>query len=348
MRFKNYVLEVEYIDEAIKLPSGKDFLKSIQLTAALLGANYMAGDPFGNKIRNVVSKNHSEINSNDIITSFKGIPKDLVRLSQFDKTKWDQDFIKLKKPSGEDLGFATHKELFDVPATIHVVKHSAMIGENPSQFIRIAFANPYTLEIFLSEKLFEKLPSAGNMGKLSQFGLNNLAHELRHLTQKMNVTDPRTKDRNEKTTDHKQFYNYLNDPVELGVRLAATKNLMSKPTLQNIAQTLTVNRSNIDLAMKSLPHDEKEMLVMVLNPRKWAKAMVQERKKMGIDDVLLEDHYFFFVKMIVSKLAEMNTDVSQLINHYQNVPNRKKFLDELLQNYDQVVNAYNAKQYRLA
>lgn len=347
MRFKDFISQTDTIDEGMRLPAGRDLLKSIPLTAALLGGNYFAGDPIGQQMKSYIAKNSEEITDQDIVASVKVVPKDLIRASQFDKNKWDVDYANLKKPLQNDIGFATHKNLMDVPATLHVVKHAAMVGNDQFKYVRAGFATPSTLEIFLSDRLFKELPSGGNIGKLTPIGQNVLAHELRHLTQNYQATSDRTKHRNDKTTDMVDYHNYMNDPLELGVRLAAIKNFLSKPTLKQIAYSLNDNRSKLDLAIQTLPDDEKQMLVFIFNPRKWAKAMVEQRRQMGFDDILLEDEYFKLANKITSKMGELNGDVNQLLQHYKNVPKQKQFLDELLQHYDQVVNTYRPNKYKL-
>lgn len=344
-KFKEYVLDRD-LQEGFRLPSGKDLLRSIPISAAILGANFMAGDPFRQQIANMVSPIQSLIKPKDIISSIKVVPKELIRASQFDINKWDTDYAALKAPRGSDIGFATRKDMFDFPVILHVVKHQAMIEDKGDKYIRNAFASPKTNEIFLSDKLFEELPSKVNIGKLNRSGLNILSHELRHMTQNPDYEDKNPqKYRDRSVKDQQYYFDYLNDPSEIGVRLAAIKNLMTKPMLSRIALSVNYDRSRIDLAIKSLPENEKEMLTYILAPKKWANAMYEQKKKDGLDDATQIDHYFKITKAIVDKMSEMNHDIRSLLDHYRFLPNKKEFLNALLNAYDQVVQRKEV-QYR--
>lgn len=332
MKTFNEYVEQRELEEVFNLPKTKDFLKSVPLTAALLGANFMAGDPIRSTVNNLIGQKDITV-----IASLKVIPKDLIRASQFDTNKWDKDYENLKSPGEADYGFATHKDLLNKPAMIHVVKHNSIIGGEKDGLIRVGFAKPDTLEVFMSDYLFKELPSGNKIGKLTRSGLNTLAHELRHLSQASPPADRETslEDSQEK---------YMNNPVEMGVRLAAIKNLMSKSMLQRVGET--VQGPNTRLALSVLPNDEKQMLDYILNPKKWKDAMVKESINQGLK--VDGDSYYKVAVAIANKLGEMNSDISSLLQHYRLLNPAKKiiYLKELLDSYDQVVmNQKSNKKY---
>lgn len=331
-RFTEYV-EKRELEEGI-LPKTKDFLRAIPLTAALLGTNYMAGDPIRNTVHSIIG--NQEFSKSDILASFKVIPKELIRSSQFDVNKWDKDYEKLQSPGEADYGFAIHKDLLDKPAIVHVIKHNA-ITKNADRHIRVGFARPDTLEVFMSDLFFKELPSNGNIGKLTRSGLNTLSHELRHLAQ----AEPPS-DRSSSLTDPNE--KYMNNPVEMGVRLAALKNLLSPRMFERVGEL--INLPNKRLAISVLPNDEKQMLDFVLNPKKWSKAMYNQGISQGLK--IDEDDCFKLAVAFANKLGEMNSDISSLLQHYRLLTPAKKsvYFQELLDSFDQVVsNQVNKRKY---
>ena len=242
------------------------------------------------------SNNPEQIYSpNEIIIKKQVIPKNLIRSAQPNPEKWDVDYQNLKKPGippskyhlgpqPEDIGFATHKEFFEKPVTMYVVKQDA-IQRNYKVNAYASFKNRY---VVISNTAFEVLPTATSDGKLTKEGANTLAHELRHTTQKGEVPINRNVTAQQDIKSTEGWQKYMHDPNEMGVRLAALKNILTKKTFDDILKGYEYlyadnNKSNIlnsvRILVNSLPYNnEKMMLDFILNPNKWAEYALKNLK----------------------------------------------------------------------
>jgi hypothetical protein len=316
------------------------------------------------------NKHHHPENTykvDEIIIKKQIIPKDFIRAAQPNQEKWDRDFQNLQKPGTmpskyhtgsqfKDIGFATHKVFFDAPMTMYVVTDEALQRVSPGAGAYASTKNGY---IVMPKNYFIELPTASSDGKLTKDGANTLAHELRHTTQKGEAPQERRQDRNlpgsySDITSPKSK-RYYQDPREMGVRLAAIKNLLDRKTFDKINEKSArklYNRVVYDEHISTLVYyipvdnDEKRALRFVLNPEEWIKYAVNNMSKTpGSGDAEMINEKGFYEKMqnaakkIINELKEMNNDVSSIIGYYDSLdPEKKKnYLDELLRFYDQVV-----------
>lgn len=311
------------------------FLKSIPLTAAILGTNYMAGSPLDRGVEAIVDR----FVPPEYISKKTVIPYDLIRNSQSNKDKWDQDFSNLKTPI-LDKGYATHKDKFYKPITVYVYTDAKLKEFSPTA---MAFASGNN--VLLSDKLFVKLPTRTSDGILTQQGVAALSHELRHTTQNYSAV-PSDMRQNHEDSDMKHFFNkYMNDPQEVGVRVAALKNLLSKKTFEDALQTINVDLDSKNLIISEL-QDEKLLLHNLFHPEMWAKklsvAYSRNQPKM-FQDVSYEKTFARMIDAIKKHIKTLNSDARQLLDFLETMPDEEKevFLKNMIEIYDQVVQKSN-------
>ena len=339
----------------ITSPVYKPIAKQTPSTIAPPAASLPAGHP------------ENEYKADEIIIKKQIIPKDFIRAAQPNQEKWDRDFQNLQKPGTmpsqyhtgsqfKDIGFATHKDFFDTPITMYVVTDEALKRVYPDTG---AYASTEDGYIVMPKKSFIELPTASSDGKLTKDGANTLAHELRHTTQKGKAPQERWQDPNlpgsYSDIISPKSKKYYQDPREMGVRLAAIKNLLNRKTFDKINEKSAgkvYNRVVYDEHISTLVYyipvdnDEKRALRFVLNPEEWIKYAVNNMSKTpGSGDAEMINEKGFYEKMqnaakkIINELKEMNDDVSSIIGFYDSLDQEKKknYLDELLRVYVQVV-----------
>jgi len=289
-------------------------------------------------------QNNQGYRPDEIIIQKNLIPKQLIRNAQFDVKKWDADFNKLQKPSQGDIGFATSKEFFDKPVRMLVVTRSGMTrveGANTR-----AYFNRSSKTIVMPNNAFAELPTPTSDGRLTKDGAETLAHELRHSTQQgetpfnrsqgaVRFFPPGQQDDNKKGSP--AWFQYLNDPREMGVRLAAIKNYMSKESLFKIAD-LTVDRLKeyAKQLVAFLPEDEKRIFHYILNNDEWCNAFAKEKNSSPHQIKLL----LAASEVLISDLRSKNTDIDSLLDFYYRVnteSKQKEIYKELMDAYDRVV-----------
>jgi hypothetical protein len=274
----------------------------------------------------------------EIIIQKNVIPKQLIRNAQFDTNKWDKDFNRLQDPSeNQNSGFATIKYYFDEPVRMLVVKKEALKRVRPSAE---AYYMSLQHTVVLPNTMFTELPTASSDGKLTPEGAEALAHELRHSTQQGFVPKVRQQDFNLQGEQSKK--RYFKDPREMGVRLAAIKNYMSKDALQKIANLSTKNKDYANKLVETLPEDEKLIFYFILHPQEWERRSLKiinsetnnpdNRKLINLilRSVLYE---------LITNLSKSNGDVSEILSFYNTLNGAEKedYYKELIGAYDQVV-----------
>lgn len=280
----------------------------------------------------------------EILIQKEIIPKNLIRSAQTNPEKWDRDFDKLQNPdSNQDIGFATIKHYFTQPVKLYVVKEKAMARVRPD-------AGAYvigTKNVFMSDDSFEVLPTATSDGKLTKIGAELLAHELRHTTQKGMVPAEREYQNAQVKGSFGDMHSekgilYMKHPKEMGVRLAALKNLIDKKTFKTIANSAT-DKTYANILVDLLPKDEKTIIRFMFNENEWVEYTIDQMSKeydlTSNKSFDLKKHLQNVALDIVEKLKFMNHDVDSIFKFYNtlDLQNKKKYLDELISVYDQVV-----------
>ena len=248
----------------------------------------------------------------DIIVTKVVKPIEYIRMAQINKYKFDKDFTNLTKPTDNDIGFATNKEEFNKPIRLIVVNDRAMDIQTGRNTIAFATKDHKGRVVVMRKSAFAELPSETSIGKLKPHGLQTLAHELRHTTQDSSKTpesriqyDDPIADITKKTW--KKYKHYMHDPREMGVRIAAIKNLTSSETISNYLGDDTVSQT----IKMSLPKDEKQLLNLILNNDLWKKQIIQNNPKLQQKEIEQKiDH-------IIERIKLLNTDADSLIDFYK-------------------------------
>lgn len=287
----------------------------------------------------------------EILIKKEIIPKNLIRNAQTDPEKWDRDFDKLQNPDfNRDIGFATIKHYFTQPVTMYVVKEKAMERVRPG-------AGAYVIwkSVFMPDIAFEVLPTATSDGKLTKIGAEILSHELRHTTQKGIVPAEREYHNAPAKGSFGDMHSergilYMQHPKEMGVRLAALKNLIDKKTFKTIANSAD-DKTYANIMVDLLPKDEKTIIRFIFNENEWVDYTIDQMSKeydlTSNKSFDLKKHLQKVALNIVEKLKFMNHDVDSIFKFYNtlDLQNKKKYLDELISVYDQVVkNGFKSNQ----
>lgn len=310
------------------------FLRSIPLTAAILGANYMTGGPMNKAVESIVDK----LSPADYISKKKVIPYEIIRNSQINPLKWDNDYKNLQAPT-VDQGFATHKDLFKKPITLYVFDDKKIKQISPTS---IAFKSGDS--VYLSSKLFDVLPTRYTDGKLSKTGIDALSHELRHGTQATDAVPENLRQKD--NSNFEKFYKqYMNDPQEVGVRVAALKNLLNKETIRDSLKDINISIDFKNFIIENLP-EEKVLLYSLVSPDAWSKELsdkyAQQQPNM-FKDVSYEKTFKIMIKKISDHLRSLNNDVDSLLKFIDSLTEEEKynFLRKIIDIYDQVVQRAN-------
>ena len=260
----------------------------------------------------------------DILATKEVIPINYIRTAQINKEKFDKDYANLKNPTNDDIGFATNKEKFNKPIRMIVVTDESMNDDLGKDTLAFAKRDHKGDVIVMRKSLFIELPSKTSIGKLTPRGINTLAHELRHTTQNRDKT-PESRKQN----DDLGYKHYMHDPREMGVRIAAIKNLTSSKTILDY-----LGNDPVSQAIKmSLPQDEKQILNLILNNNLWEKQIIQNNPKLQQKEIEQK------INSIIERIKLLNSDASSLINLYQslNPQEKQNYMKEILQHYDKVV-----------
>jgi len=260
----------------------------------------------------------------DIVAIKEVIPINYIRMAQKNKEKFDKDYANLKNPTNDDIGFATNKEKFNKPLRMIIITDEGM-NKKLGDALGFATTDHKGSVIVMRKSSFIELPSKTSIGKLTPEGLETLAHELRHTTQDSSKTPESRKQRRDGSYKH-----YMHDPREMGVRIAAIKNLTTiNPTILDY-----LGYDPVSQAIKmSLPQDEKQILNLILNNDLWEKQIIQNNPK--LEQIEIEQK----INYIIKRIKSLDSDASSLINLYQslNPEEKQNYMKEILQNYDKVV-----------
>ena len=275
---------------------------------------------------------------NEIIIQKNVIPKQLIRNAQFDTNKWDKDFNRLQDPSeNQNSGFATIKYYFDEPVRMLVVKKEALKRVRPSAE---AYYMSLQHTVVLPNTMFTELPTASSDGKLTPEGAEVLAHELRHSTQQGFV--PKVRQQDSSLSGKKREKKYHKDPREMGVRLAAIKNYMSKDALYKIANLSTKNKDYANKIVETLPEDEKLIFYFILHPQEWERRslkIINSETNNPDNHKLINLILRSVLYELITNLSKSNGDVSEILSFYNTLNGAEKedYYKELIGAYDQVV-----------
>lgn len=271
------------------------------------------------------------------IVAFKEVsPIKYIRMAQHDKEKFDDDYENLQKPSDDDLGFATLKEKFNKPIRLIVVDDEAY-ARRKGKYSQAYLGNDHKGPIaVLRRSAFSELPTETSDGKLTPVGISSLSHELRHGLQNQQKT-PQERAQKPAPADggnNIEYYkHYMNDPREMGVRIAALKNLMSMRTILTYLYTDTYNDATSKAIKSSLPQDEKQRLNFILDPDMWKKQIIEQNPKIEKEEIDLR------INNLIKLLSNLNQDAKTLMDfsHQISPEERKIYIKEILQHYDKVV-----------
>jgi len=234
-----------------------------------------------------------------------------------DKAKFVSDFENLKPGSDLSIGQETRKKYFDRDVMLYVVPHEAIEKAKPGSW---AYASPGRKNkggdwIVMPEDAFSVLPTQTTDGELTKDGAQTLAHELRHTTQDHDTTKDRNQGTNISLKDKKMYDKYMQDPKEMGVRLASTKNMMNRDALiENILakpKNFVVYRASQDpktknvkpelvqipvedlrkMLSEALPSDEKELFKFFYtdDPSKLVRAVLKSPTFLGMLEKYKDD-----------------------------------------------------------
>jgi len=274
----------------------------------------------------------------EIIIQKNVIPKQLIRNAQFDTNKWDKDFNRLQDPSeNQNSGFATIKYYFDEPVRMLVVKKEALKRVRPNAE---AYYMPLQHTVVLPNTMFTELPTASSDGKLTPEGAEALAHELRHSTQQGFV--PKVRQQDSSLSGKEREKKYHKDPREMGVRLAAIKNYMSKDALYKIANLSTKNKDYANKIVETLPEDEKLIFHFILHPQEWERRslkIINSETNNPDNHKLINLILRSVLYELITNLSKSNSDVSEILSFYNTLNGAEKedYYKELIGAYDQVV-----------
>lgn len=284
------------------------------------------------------------------------IPKEMIRNSQFDPSKWDKDYRNLQQQQPWKGNFVTYKDLFDEPVRMLVVTNAAFTRQGGTEAYQVMTANS-SKTVVLPQYNFEVVPSQQSPtwdGKLTQEGKNILSRILRYTTQSKGHVDndknfdPKhakpgyrsmssypNQDNPNQDNPNPDYNKYYKDPKEMGVRLAAIKNYMSKDSLREIAKLSLGNLSVSNKLVEALPDNEEHILWYVFNHDEWGWRFAGQRS-LNTNDA---NNVYNAVKELIDNLKKKNKDIDEMLNFYKTLGKEDKaeFLKELTDNYDRVV-----------
>jgi hypothetical protein len=287
-----------------------------------------------------ITKTDSDYKPDEIIVKKIVIPKKLIRSAQSNKAKWDKDFEQLKTDHIYDLGYKTHKEKFDQPILLYVVKSEAIHRKYPNAG---AYAVPWDKCIVLPETAFEVLPTASSDGKLTKWGAETMAHELRHTTQ--DLTNPHA--RKARTFKGDINSNYYNDPSEIGVRVAALKNLI---TIDNFLYTFdkSVDVNDIKKIIKLAHGDERTLFSYIISDELFKKDAIQNKMPEFTNPKYEKEAKKILnaLESVRDHMSRKNHDASSLLYylyglHLTNPAEKTEYIQKLLNSYNDVVKSNN-------
>ena len=265
----------------------------------------------------------------EIVAKVMVTPRELIKNSSDDPERWQRDYDKLQAPEN-DVGIATHKDKFDKPVLMYVVKPEALARVHPE-----AGAYADSNHIVMPSNQFEFLPTDNKIGKLTKWGIETLRHELRHKTQKDVATTYFSLPGSVGDEKSDRFKGYMHHPMEMGVRLAAIKNLLSRDNaIKNASGTYGTYAQEF---FQELPDDEKSLFDIVTNSQAFKKYLPPNsrwKKNLENEEVAQE-----IIEDFVKRIKKQNYDAATLLRFIESLPDNEKqsYINQLQQNMDTVV-----------
>lgn len=355
MKFKEYLIvrDPELYQQLLAEAWGRDLALAATLVPGAFYGLHQITEPIAKPIAHYLYHPERQYSKNEILLKKQVIPSALIRSAQKNPEKWDKDLANIQQPGSQDIGFATHKDFFDKPVTMYVVKEKAMERVKPDAGAYASFNGDY---IVVPKSAFIELPTATSDGKLTKSGSDILAHELRHTTQKGDVPRERWQNQKGSTSTPEGYHQYMHDPKEMGVRLAAIKNLLDENLMKKTQEEFIRNlkarkilnssfkREPIDdqefnKLLNSYPKNEKDLLMFILDPDMYFANKIQNNLQLGNKTKIIQQEFVYISHTIKEMVREMNRDARSLINFYIDLDSSQKqnYMKELLDNYDQVV-----------
>lgn len=332
MQFLNYVevRDPELYAELIEEGLGSSLRKVIAPLGLALGGMFGTGDAAAEPMP---IADAGQLSEDDIIGMYQTTPLQVLRMGQKSPDKFEKDLAGLRAPS-EDIGMAVHKGNLNKKILVAVLTDKAMSSYAPG---KLGLANPDSGWILLSKKAFSKLPKGETLdgAELTEDGYETLSHEARHLTQ---GTDKVPLGRSQVTGGAEA---YRTDPTELGVRLAALKNMLGRDYLSKLVAT-KFPASGMQSVMQKLigyTDDEKELFSIIADPQSGAASIMANGAGRKLFGDIGAEKLQKAIESLALLLSAEQTDVADLLHTIKGLKGaeKKKIIDELIRNYNSVV-----------
>lgn len=272
-------------------------------------------------------------------------PYDHIRANTINPEKFERDYAALPSSiPADDTGAGMDKERYLQKMRVRLLAddyYAKMYGPYSAGFaknIEGTFASPQTLFVppaitlrgadTMVENTASKQPKFNDRGDpiLTPYGQNILSHELRHTTQ--SAPDRSGVDFKGYDGTPEQHAKYMNTPHDLGVRVAAFKNLNDPESFRRVVNNLS---PDLEPFIKMLPASEEARIEYLLDEAKF-KSLIPPTYDPAAVDRLNE---------IRKKVLNHNSDSKQLYDFYEGLPpeERVKYLQKIRQTYGRVASA---------
>jgi len=315
-----------FLDENL----GGALRKVVAPVGLALGGMFGAGDVSAAP----VAGDAAQLSEDDILAMVQTTPLEILRMKQKDPAKFEKDLAALKKPAN-DIGMAIHGKNLNRKIMVAILSDEGMKKYAPG---KLGIANPESGWILLSKNAFVKLPTGKTLegAVLTPEGQETLDHEGRHNTQATDLVPP---ERSQVTGGPKA---YRTDPTELGVRLAAAKNMMSPDYLRGLIAKGSPAGNMQTMMQKLLGYagdDEKGLFKIIADPKSGAVAVMADPAGKKIFSNVSVGELQKAIEYLGLLMSSENMDVADLLHTLKSLGavERKKIIDELMMNYDSVV-----------
>lgn len=326
MQFSNYVKvrDAELIEEGLA-----NTLRKVAAPVGLaLGGMFGTQDVSAN-----MPADAGQLTEDDIIGMYQTTPLQILRMGQKSPDKFEKDLGGLKAPS-QDIGMAVHKGNLNKKIVVALLTDKGMNNYAPG---KLGLANPESGWIALSKKAFSKLPKGDTLegAELTPDGYETLSHEGRHLTQDISKVPL---SRSQVTGGAEA---YRTDPTELGVRLAALKNMLGRDFLTKLVATKFPASGHQAVMQKLIGYtdDEKELFRIIADPQSGAASIMADGAGRKLFGDIGADKLQKAIESLALLLSAEQTDAADLLHTIKSLKGaeKKKIIDELIRNYDSVV-----------
>lgn len=336
------------------------FFKNIAGGAALIGATAGVGGVGAGIASNVAALRDgtaelSKYKPEEILYKGKINPYEFIKSTTFNADKFAKDHANLPDSISDKVGHGTFPLEFMKPKTMMVVNDEALKRVRPG-----AGAYASGDSVIMPKKAFTELPSEGNpYGQLTKWGKEALQHELRHTTQKNDVPSERQQVSSSETSE-KNYDQYMFDPQEMDVRLAAFKNVNDKEGLFKLLASDRKGSDDTDLERKfvdNLPDDETERMAVILSGQAGKYATKRLQKEMddkyaatgSVTYTDMSGPFDYMSRSLLLKLRNEDHNIDSLITHLMGLEHRnpKKYqiyMQELKDSYNKVVQSNQSQK----